>query len=186
MTTQQQNIIDSLKAEFERINTASTGRKAFNLIDTGALQDKTRLQREWKRLEEEDNATWKKAAEAETWRVMALLIEDLPDYVRVEKYNTSIGKYEASQFQIRHESVHHMAHHEELVTIEVIVRKQKKVDDHGNAGDFGSHFEYKPHPMLQRANGIDYLYAYKTIEEAVNDPYFKEALRNRVISRIVR
>lgn len=182
MTTQQQNIIDSLVAEFERINTASAGRKAFNLIDTDALQDKTRLQREWKRLEEEDNATWKKSAEVETWRVMALLIEDLPDYVRVEKYNGLIGKYDLPQLQIRHESVHCRAHHEQVVGIEVIVRKQRKVDGHGNAGDFGSHFEYKPYPMLQRiANGIDYVYAYKTIEEAVNDPFFKEALRTRVI-----
>lgn len=186
MTTQQQNIIDSLKAEFERINMASTGRKAFNLIDTGALQDKTRLQREWKRLEEEDNATWKKAAEAETWRVMALLIEDLPDYVRVEKYGPSIGKYEASQFQIRHESVHCRAHHEQVVDIEVIVRKQKKVDEHGNAGYFGFELAYQPSPMYKSASAINYESAYKTIEEAVNDPYFKEALRNRVISRIVR
>lgn len=191
MTTQQQSIIDSLAAEFERINAASVSKKGFNLIDIEPLQEKTRLQKEWKRLVDEDNATWEKAANAEVDRIVELLIQDLPEYVKVERYSSAIGTYYMPKLQIRHEKQHFNAHPDDVVTIAVIARKERRTDSHGNHGYFGFELVYAPSPMHKSANSKydianDYESAYKTIEEAVNDPYFKEALRARVISRIVR
>lgn len=179
MTTQQQNIIDSLVAEFERINTTNN-RKAFNLIDSNALQEDTNRKRTWKRLSEENLEVWKKAAHEETERIIALLLEDLPDYVEVEKYNERIGKYDAPQLQIRHEMVHCRAHCDDVVSIEVYVKKEHRQDEYGNAAEFGKCFRYIPHPMYY-GNIPNYEKGYETIEEAVNDPNFKEALRKRVI-----
>jgi hypothetical protein len=185
MTKNQQQIIDALTMEFERINKSITG-KGFNLIDTSALQEKTRIEREWKQLVDEDNATWEKAANAEIDRIVELLLQDLPDWVEVERYSPEIGKYYMPKLQIRHERQHHNSHPSEVVTIEVIARKECREDGNGNSGYFGYELAYEPSPMYKSASAITYKPYYKTIEEAVNDPHFKEALRTRVISRIVR
>lgn len=176
MTTQQQQIINLLVAEFERINATNT-RKRFNLIDSAALQDDTNRKKLWEQLSEENLKTWENAANEETNRIIGLLREDLPSHVIVEKYNDKIGKYDLPKLQIRHETTHCRAHHESLVTIEVYVFKDYKQDEYGNSAKFGEEFLYKTYPMKGGASA----HGYKTIEDAVNDPYFKEALRNRVI-----
>lgn len=178
MTTQQQQIMDSLKAEFERINTANTG-KGFNLIDTGALQEQTEANREFAELSKRDLETWERVAYAEMERIIELLVQDLPDYVRVDRFDTPIGKYKSPSIQIRHESVSGNTHHENVVSLHVNVKKFRKSNEYNSRHDFGSHLYY-----TNSESGWDK--QFKTIEEAVNEPHFKECLRNRVISRIVR
>lgn len=171
MTTQQQFIINALTQEFERINSNQVKKTKFNLIDSDSLQEVTRRKDEWEELSKKDFQAWVKSANEETMRIINLLREDLPNYVVVEKYNESIGKYELPMLQIRHESVHPRAHHESVVNIEVIIEKEHRCDLYGNVAYFGKGFSYKP----------NYNNKYSTIEEAVNDPAFKEALRKRVI-----
>lgn len=180
MTTQQQFIIESLQKEFERINAAQVTKTKFNLINSESLQEDTKRKKEWAELSKRDLETWDKAAHEEANRIIELLREDLPPYVIVEKYTPAIGKYEAAQFQIRHESVSFRAHHEELVSIEVYVSREYRRDEHGNAAEFGKAFRYVPYP-IQYGSIPNYKKGYKTIEEAVNDSQFKEALRKRVI-----
>lgn len=179
MTKNQQQIIDALTMEFERINKSIKG-KGFNLIDAGALQQDTNRKRIWKQLSEENLKNWAKAAHEETERIIGLLREDLPDYVEIEKYNELIGKYDLPQLQIRHVTTHCRAHHESVVSIEIYVAKEHKEDEYGNAAEFGKCFRYVPSPMHYPSIS-NWEKGYKTIEEAVNDPQFKEALRKRVI-----
>lgn len=178
MTTQQQQILDSLKAEFERINTANTG-KGFNLIDTGALQEQTEANREFAELSKRDLETWERVAYAEMERIIELLVQDLPDYVRVDRFDERISKYKSPSIQIRHESVGGNTHHENVVSLHVNVKKFSKSNEYNSRHDFGSHLYY-----TNSESGWNK--EFKTIEEAVNEPHFKECLRKRVISRIVR
>jgi len=178
MTTNQQQIIDALTMEFERINKSITGKKGFNLIDSGALQEQSDANREFDELSKHDLETWRRVAYAEMERIIELLVQDLPNYVKVDRFDERIGKYKSPSIQIRHESVSGNTHHENVVSLHVNIRKFRKSNEYGFCCDFGKELYYSCSENSMRE--------FKTIEEAVNDPHFKEALRKRVISRIVR
>jgi hypothetical protein len=180
MTKQQQSIIDSLRAEFERINASSNTRKGFNLINVASLQEETRANKEWKQLSEEDQKAWRKTAFTEMWRIIYELEQDLPDYVQIEHYGQHISKHDMPCLQIRHESVSCYAHHESLVNIEVRAITERKANEYGLREEFGTHLEYIPYP-IDTSKHNTYGRGYSTIQEAVNDKCFQDALRKRVI-----
>lgn len=174
MTTQQQSIIDALTTEFARINESNTTKKGFKLINADALQEHTKANRLFAELSEQDLATWKRAAYAEMERIIELLEQDLPSHVMVERFNTHIGKYDDSAIQLRHQSVSPKTHHENVVSIHVVVSKHRKSNDYGSNLDFGKGLQYT-------TSQTGWNTPFDTIEEAVNHKYFQDALRQRVI-----
>jgi hypothetical protein len=174
MTTQQQSIIDALTDEFTRINKASATKKSFNLINVDALQEHTKANKEFKELSKQDLETWQLAAYAEMERIIELLVEDLPGYVRVERYDERISKYKAPQIQLRHESVSPRAHCDDVVSIEVKVDKIVKSNEYDMRCDFGKRLIY----LTSVTGGMA---EFDTIEKAVSHEKFQEALRKRVL-----
>lgn len=76
MTPQQQQIIDNLVSEFNKLQPA-TG-KSFNLINTAPLIEKSNLIKQLRREEELSYESWIEAAQIETRRIVELLADDLP------------------------------------------------------------------------------------------------------------
>ena len=76
MTPQQQQIIDNLVSEFNKLQPA-TG-KSFNLINTAPLIEKSNAIEQIKKEEELTYESWKEAARIEVRRVVELLSDDLP------------------------------------------------------------------------------------------------------------
>ena len=167
MTTQQQNIIDALTDEFTRINKASATKKSFNLINVDALQDKTRAQKEFKELSKQDLATWQLAAYAEMERIIELLVKDLPDHVRVERYDERIGKYKSPEIQIRHESVSPRAHCDDVVSIRVKIDFCRRYNEYEMGFDFGKR-------LLYTTSETGCMSEFDTIEKAVSHIKFQE------------
>jgi hypothetical protein len=174
MTTQQQLILDALTTEFARINESNKTTKGFNLINTDALQEHTKANRMFAELSKQDLAAWELAAYAEMERIIELLVQDLPDYVKVDRYDTHIGKYKSPSIQLRHESVSGNSHHESLVSLHINVSKRRKSNEYNASQDFGEGLYY-----TNSEAGWDK--RFKTIEEAISNSYFQNALRNRVI-----
>lgn len=172
MTTQQQDIIDALTAEFTRINKANASKKSFNLINVDALQEHTRANREFAELSKQDLATWELAAYAEMERIIELLIQDLPEHVMIDRYDEHIGKYRRPQIQIRHWSVSPRTHYENVVSIDVIVNRVSRRNEYGEHQYFGEGLQYM-------VCGTDC--RFDTIEEAVSHKSFQDLLRKRVI-----
>ena len=76
MTPQQQQIIDNLVSEFNKLQPA-TG-KSFNLINTAPLIEKSNLIKQLRREEELSHESWIEAVRIETRRIVELLSDDLP------------------------------------------------------------------------------------------------------------
>jgi hypothetical protein len=76
MTTRQQEIIDNLVNEFNKLQTTES--KSFNLINTAPLLDKTRLIEKLEKEEELSRDAWNETARLETRRIAELLSDDLP------------------------------------------------------------------------------------------------------------
>lgn len=76
MTPQQQQIIDNLVSEFNKLQPA-TG-KSFNLINTAPLIEKSNLIKQLRREEELSHESWVEAAQMEARRIVELLADDLP------------------------------------------------------------------------------------------------------------
>lgn len=183
MTAQQQKIIDSLVTEFNRIN-ATPEVKAFNLINTKKLKSITESNSDWEKQAKLSMESWRETADCETYRIIGLLQKDLPDYVRVEKYNSDIGKYDLPKIQIRHKTTSPLSHFESLVTIEVVVKVHHDSNENGYSAEFSEGICYKVSPTAKRndySKGHRYNDCYDTIEDAVNDASFQDALRKRVI-----
>jgi hypothetical protein len=96
MTTRQQEIIDNLVNEFNKLETTES--KSFNLINTAPLLSKTRL---IEKLENEQKLSlnaWEDVVRMETRRIVELLSDDLPtldvfidgrflNIITIKKYN---------------------------------------------------------------------------------------------------
>lgn len=75
MTTKQQEIIDNLVNEFNKLQQAES--KSFNLINTAPLLEKTNKIKQLKKEEELSRNAWDKVAILETRRIAELLSDDL-------------------------------------------------------------------------------------------------------------
>jgi hypothetical protein len=174
MTTQQQNIIDALTNEFARINKANATKKSFNLINTDALQERTKASKEFAELSKQDLAAWELAAFDEMERIIQLLVDDLPYHVKVERYDGHIGKIKSPKIQLRHESVSPCAHCDDVVSIEINVDKVSRINEYGEYQYFGEKLRYTTSATGSRIQ-------FDTIEDAVGHVYFQDVLRKRVL-----
>jgi hypothetical protein len=95
MNRRQQEIIDNLEREFNKLQPA--GGKSFNLINTQPLIEKSNAIEQIKKEEELAYESWKEAAQIEARRIVELLSDDLPtlevtvcggwdDCIQINKY----------------------------------------------------------------------------------------------------
>lgn len=169
LTEKQHQIIHALQAEFDRINQSAQQRSSFNLIDINALNTKTREMKAFNESVDETNKRWSDAAKYEADKIAEMLRQDLPD--AVVDTDPNYGSY----IRIRHKSNANSTDIGSMVTIDVKVKLTYTSDPYGNQYPIGSYLFCEPFPMTTGSH-------YKTIEEAVNDERFLEALRKRVIN----
>lgn len=95
ITEQQQEIINSLMTEFNRMNKTVESKASFNFIDIEPLIDKTREIENNNAIIKADAEAWKKLAIEEADRLVVLFQKDLPNsYVR--RMGKGTGHYEDS------------------------------------------------------------------------------------------
>ncbi len=168
MTEKQQQIIDTLIEEFNRIESASKPSRTFNLIDIAKLNARSQEIALYKAEEEADRVAWKKLAMDEALRLITLFQADLPNNV-VELRNINYPDLLIK----RNERA--SCHYESCVHIDVIVVRHTTVkDSQGHLYTRGIELNYTCSSFFTKTY-------FKTIEELVSQSSFKEAIRNRVL-----
>jgi len=171
MTSKQQQIIDALVNEFERIEAMHAPSTTFSLINVDALKDKTNEIKRYKLQEEADRLAWNETAQEEARRLVKLFQTDLPT-ASIQKYGKENGHHDVPTLLIRRNE-NTSTHYESCVIVEVTIVKYNDVKD-----SFGNYYT--------RGVKLKYGYNYgreefETIEELVSDYHFLESIRRRVL-----
>lgn len=174
LTNTQQQTIQFLTEQFEKLNASTQPKTKFNLVDIKPLEDKAERIRQ---LDEEEKITkkmWIDAKENEIKRIIALLQADLPHkniIVQPNFYGSQlkickIGFLNNGQPYIRD-------FHDSCVTINVHLKEKHNWDEYS----YKYRTEYTN--LYYRLNyGKE---EYSTIEELCATDEFKETLRKRVL-----
>jgi hypothetical protein len=164
MTTNQQQILDSLTREFEKMN-AKVETKGFNLIDINPLNEKNRVKAQWMKMHKEDENAWKKACNIEASRIEKLLQSDLDGY-----YVDSIIDDTLSPKIIISQCYDTSKYADKRIIIYIERSTELRTDEYGGEWRFGSGFRYKYNST-----------SFPTIEEICNLRSFKEELRTKIL-----
>jgi hypothetical protein len=171
MTTNQQQIVNSLIAEFNRIEAEHKPKTTFNLINLDALNDKTNEIARYKAEEKANLESWDKMANDEARRLVKLFQEDLPT-ASVQKYGKENYHYDLPSVLIRRNE-NTSTHHESCVSVQVFVVKVNDVAD-----SFGNRYERGVQLKYRFSYGCD---SFNSIEELVSNKLFLEELRLKVL-----
>jgi hypothetical protein len=174
MTQNQKSIVDSLINEFNRINSTNSESKPFNLINADVLSAENRANYIWEQSSKSELESWNAAANEEAWGIVEMLQQDLPNAI-VQKYGHGNDYCDSPNVLIKHPNVVG-SHPNAVVSIEVSVAKKYMSNEYGHAAQFGKKLIYRVSPSVLGYSGF-----YGTLEEAVKDSAFIDALRKRVI-----
>jgi len=174
LTTNQQELIANITAEFMKINESSNKLGTFNLIDIKPLFDKNKEIEDNKKIIEADAKLWKDMAMDEAERIARLLQEDLP-FICVERFGESNGHYDLPSICIQREEGL-SGHHEGWVQIEVVVNKEIAELSHGCTYSKGIGLGYKA--------DYDDKTIYNSIEELFELSSTKEMIRTKILNKI--
>ena len=166
LTQNQQEIINKLTAEFERINSDSSKSK-FNLIDINPLIQKTNEIESNKRIEKLDAEMWNKLAMDEAQRIAELIQADLP-FACVERYGKSNGHYDLPYVTIQRQKGI-TGHYENHVCIEVGIEKEWESLTHNCGYKKGIRLYYSHNYSNDKTkyNSIEELFEKSTIAEQI-------------------
>jgi len=171
MTTNQQQIVDALVNELNRIEAMHKPTTTFNLINVNALNDKTNEIEKYLARREADMEAWDKLATEEAIRLVNLFKADLP-MALVQKYGRDNGHSDQPDVLIRRDDTQ-SSHHESCVLVRVkVARLNDVIDSFGNIYSRGVKLQYQ-------YNGSNDLF--DTIEELVAKTNFLELVRERVL-----
>jgi len=163
LTQNQQLIIESLTSEFLRINNEHRNEGSFNLINIDPLMQKTMEIKQNKREAEMDYEAWHNIAMQEAERIVQLLRQDLPNAC-VERYGESNGKYDAPSVLIQRKKGR-SGHHENYVSIDVVVKKEAVYQSHGCDYKKGVSLLYRHNDNL--FNSIEELFEKSSIADEI-------------------
>lgn len=163
MNAKQQEIITLLINEFNRIESSSVSNKGFNLIDVGSLQEKSKEIAKYKAEEELDVQAWRKVADEEAFRLVALFQQDLP-MVEVYKYGKANGHRDIPTVGI--------VGIKEIIRIDVCIKREDYKDRYGNFYSKGIQLYYECNFTGNNR--------FNTIEELVASPMFLEGIRTNL------
>ena len=171
MTTKQQQIVDALVNELNRIESMHKPTTTFNLINVNALNDKTNEIEKYLARVKADMKAWDELATEEAIRLVNLFRADLPR-ASVQKYGSENGHYDQSDLVIRRD-INQSTHHESCVIVRVkIARKNDVIDSFGNIYSRCVNLQYQ----YNNSNDL-----FDTIEELVATKGFLELVRARVL-----
>ena len=172
LTINQQQIVNQLVAEFDRMNQSNKPNKKFNFIDTNSLSKINQEIKEFKQLAEADAIAWERLANQRAQEIVDLLKEDLDGYC-VQKYGKENGHYDMPSVLIRHNEKT-STHPESCVSFDVYIKKERRTM-HDTSASFGVSLYYCTYCISNRQE------KFETIEELLSNKYFQQSLRERVI-----
>lgn len=176
LTKQQQQIIANMSHSFAKVNEQFNTSKSFNLINVDELHMLNR-----KKIEFEENIkiakeNWYKLAEAEVYRIISLLKEDLP-FAVIEKMGKENRHYESNAILIGRTKDSLTSHHENHITICVEKLTETTIaDEYGNWDTIPTGLSYQYYGASD--NHKD---KFSRIQELCSHKYFAEQLRKRVL-----
>ena len=162
LTENQQNIIDNIRSEFERINASAKPKGKFNLVDVSELNRINEEIAENKRIELRDADTWNSIARTEAERIVYLLSGDLPDYVSFTIDNVSWG-------HLKHIRIIINTPQNGCVSFKVMISTRYEQLTHG--------CDYQKGIGLVYCYGSDF---YASVEDLFEQSSIKEAIRKRI------
>jgi len=168
ITPTQQNILDSLVNEFNRINDEPTPSGSFNFINTDPLLQKTREVKENMAIADADREAWNKMAIDEADRIVELLRQDLPN-AYIYRHSKENGHYESARINILR-NMRTSTHHESCVSLAVHVVKESSTQTHGCHYSKGVRLEYMTNSET-----------YKTMEDLAKSIIFQDQIRRKVL-----
>jgi len=172
MTQTQQDILDSLVNEFNRINNRKESYGSFNFIDIDPLIDKTNRIADNKAIADADYKAWGKIALDEADRIVVLLREDLPNAC-IYRYSKDNGHYESPTIRIlRNERT--STHHESCINLYIKVKRGTVIQPYGCAYQKGVHLLYS---LGNGCASTDY----HTMEDLVSKSTFLDEIRRKVL-----
>jgi hypothetical protein len=171
ITPTQQNILDSLVNEFNRINNEPTPSGSFNFINTDPLLQKTMEIKQNKAIAKADKEAWNKIAIDEANRIVELLRQDLPNAC-IYRHSKENGYNDSSRIKILRDK-NTSTDHYSCVTIEVIVITNEVYQTHGCYYENGVGLAY-----IDMYRGDE---KYNTMQDLANTKYFQEQIREKVL-----
>jgi hypothetical protein len=175
LTSKQQQIIDNLTAEFNRINSFAKMSSGFNLIDIEPLKRKSEEIKQNKLIAEQDAKMWRQIAMDEAERIAKLLQEDLP-FACVERYGKSNGHCDLPSVCIQREKGR-SGHHENFVAIDVLINTEYEYQTHECSYHKGIGLSYRHEYVKDKCR-------YSSIEELFEKSTIKEEIRTKILNRI--
>lgn len=111
---------------------------------------------------------WEKMANAEAFRIIGLLEEDLP-FAFIKKMCKETGHYDSPVVMISRNG--NFRHHEYYVRIEIVKTETRIKDEFGNSDLIPTGFQYAP----------TYKYNFDSVEELCSSDYFTREIRSKVL-----
>jgi hypothetical protein len=132
LTKQQLQIIANMSDSFAKVNEQFNTSKSFNLINADELHMMNRKKIEFAENVKIAKENWCKLAEAEVYRIISLLKEDLPNAV-IQKQGKENRHYEGNSIFIGRRESDLSGHHERLIIIDVLKLTETSMEDeYGN------------------------------------------------------
>jgi hypothetical protein len=174
LTQNQQQTIQFLTEQFEKLNGSTNQKTKFNLVDIKPLQDKAERIRQLDEEEKIQYQIWKDAQKNEIQRIADLLREDLPEdrtMVKINNYGSVL--YICRMKFLSSGSCYACDHPDSCVTIDVELKRNNYWDKYSQK----SRNEYTNLYYTLNYGKVEY----STIEELCATEEFKDTLRTRVL-----
>jgi hypothetical protein len=172
LTKQQLQIIANMSDSFARVNEQFNTSKSFNLINADELHMLNRKKREFEENAKIAKENWNKLAEAEVYRIISLLKEDLPNAV-IQKMGKENGHYEGNSILIGRRESDLSGHHEGRITIDIKRGGEITIkDEHGNWSHIPKGLSYEFWGDSER---------FSNIQSLCSSQYFINQIRKKVL-----
>ena len=174
LTQNQQQTIQFLTEQFEKLNGSQQPKTKFNLVDIKPLEDKAERIRQLDEENETEDKAWAELRKNELQRIADLLREDLPEDRIMVKINTygcvlyicRIQYLSNGQLYINDDT-------DRCVTIHLELKRNSYKDEYSQKyrGKYTNLYYTLNYGKVE----------YSTIEELVSTDEFKDTLRKRVL-----
>tara|TARA_R110000868_G_scaffold68492_1_gene202441 strand:+ start:10268 stop:10798 length:531 start_codon:yes stop_codon:yes gene_type:complete len=175
LTQNQQQTIQFLTEQFEKLNGSQQPKTKFNLVDIKPLEDKSERIRQLDKEDETEDKAWAELRKNELHRIADLLKEDLPQDRTMVEINTYGCVLSICRIQyLSSGQLFINDFHDSCVKISVELKRKSYWDEYSqkNRGKY-TNLYYR----LNYNRDVEY----STIEELCATDEFKDTLRKRVL-----
>ena len=174
LTQNQQQTIEFITAQFEKLNSSTQPNKKFNLVDIVPLQDKAERIRQLDEEDETEDKAWAELRKNELHRIADLLREDLPQDRIMVKVNTyGCVLYICRMQYLSSGQIYINDDTDRCVTIHLELKRNSWKDEYSQKyrGKYTNLYYTLNYGKVE----------YSTIEELCATEEFKDTLRKRVL-----